>query len=603
MSIVKQKNPVLARLIWFLIVFIITVPAFSHLLNGQYFSMHDDQQVARLFLLDQGIRQGYLYPRWVDLLGFGYGYPLFNFYPPLVYYIGEVFHLLGLSLIWSIKLTFILGFVLSAWGAYLFSKNLFGKIIALVPTVLYTYFFYHAVNAYVRGALAEFFSMAILPFVFLSLKKLFDEPKLKHSLFFAITLALLVLNHPLIALPAVFFIVAFFVFYVYKSVKNRLAFTKFFIFGVVIGLCLSAFFWLPSLTEKKYTYVDKVLTHELADYTIHFIYPQQFWYSLWGYGGSVAGPEDGITFQLGKAQIGLFILAIILSGIYLYKKKKNTDMSQFYFLVFLAVFSLFMTIQASSFIWRSVSYLAYLQFPWRFLTFAGFFLSVVGGYSVFFLKQLYNDKKQAMKQLFIMIVIFCLLVIGVYSRYFKPQYLKDVTDQDLTSPKVITWDVSRTSFEFVPQGIRTTKTALGTTTLDIQQKDLPTSTFFMPETDGYANQQLNTFRKKTFFVHAFSQTDFILNTFFFPGWVATLTDIRSGWQSTIDIRSDNDLRLMTVPVPKGTYILSFEFKNTLVRTFGDTLSLIGLLVFISLVFYLIPEGTAFKKFLKRLRNL
>src|SRR3990167_11296775 len=92
------------------LLFIITVPAFIRILDNQYFSMHDDQHIVRLFLLDQGLKQGYLYPRWVDNLGFGFGYPLYNFYPPLIYYVAELFHLIGFSFIWSVKLTFILGF-------------------------------------------------------------------------------------------------------------------------------------------------------------------------------------------------------------------------------------------------------------------------------------------------------------------------------------------------------------------------------------------------------------------------------------------------------------------------------------------------------------
>src|SRR3990167_2564086 len=101
------KRLAAAKKIWvgileLLAVLIITIPAYISLLNPQYFSMHDDQHIARLYLLDQGISQGYLYPRWVDTLGFNFGYPLFNFYPPLVYYVGEFFHILGFSLTTSI---------------------------------------------------------------------------------------------------------------------------------------------------------------------------------------------------------------------------------------------------------------------------------------------------------------------------------------------------------------------------------------------------------------------------------------------------------------------------------------------------------------------
>jgi hypothetical protein len=77
----KINFNVLLFLVWdLLLILIITLPAFISLLKPGYFSMHDDQHIVRLFLLEQGVKQGYFFPRWVDGLGFGYGYPLFNFF-------------------------------------------------------------------------------------------------------------------------------------------------------------------------------------------------------------------------------------------------------------------------------------------------------------------------------------------------------------------------------------------------------------------------------------------------------------------------------------------------------------------------------------------
>src|SRR5258708_11735567 len=43
---------------------------------------------------DTVLRTGVLYPRWAPDLAYGYGYPLFNFYAPLFYYLTEIPHLL-----------------------------------------------------------------------------------------------------------------------------------------------------------------------------------------------------------------------------------------------------------------------------------------------------------------------------------------------------------------------------------------------------------------------------------------------------------------------------------------------------------------------------
>ena len=36
------------------------------------------------------LRQGVWFPRWAPDLAYGFGYPLFNYYPPLTYYLGAL---------------------------------------------------------------------------------------------------------------------------------------------------------------------------------------------------------------------------------------------------------------------------------------------------------------------------------------------------------------------------------------------------------------------------------------------------------------------------------------------------------------------------------
>jgi len=567
------------------ILIIITVPAFSCLLNNQYFAMHDDQHIARLYLLDQGIKQGNLYPRWVGELGFNFGYPLFNFYPPLVYYVAELFHFLGFSLILSIKLTFILGFILSAIGIFYFLKRLIGRWPAFLGATLYSYFFYHAINAYIRGALAEFFSMAILPFVFLTLDNLYKKTNSKNSLWFGLILALLVLTHPLIAFPSLFFLGFFFIFYFFNHRKKLYFFVETFI-GSIYGLLLSAFFWLPSYVERKYTLVDNILTKELANYKIHFIYLKQFWYSAWGYGGSIAGPNDGMTFQLGKIHILLFSISTILFIFYLLSKKKSLEtIKYFIFFVFLLIFSLFMSSTPSVFIWDKIKYLWYLQFPWRFMTFTGFFISVIGGFLIFFIHELLLKRlKKKTETIIIVLTIFlCAMTIIRYQKYFQVQGYLASDDKKLTAFEEIAWRVSKTSFEFSPKGIKTAKTALGTATIDLQKSQLtkdPFKILLLGKGSYQIKTTINQFQKKEFNIKTSSSIQFRLNTFNFPGWKAYL----DGKNITIDDK--NDYKLIMVNIPKGQHQLTFIFSDTPARVIGNWLSIVSLVGLITTLIYL-----------------
>lgn len=594
-----------------LLLFIITVPAFLSLLNSEYFSMHDDQHIVRLYLLDQGIRQGYLYPRWVDGLGFGFGYPLYNFYPPLIYYIGEFFHILGFSLIWSVKLVFISGFILGAIGIYLLVKKYTNRLSALVSAALYTYFFYHAVLIYARGALAEFFALAILPFVFLSMDNLVDKTNWRNCILFGVSLALLILTQPLIALPSMIFIGFYFIFYLLKT-KFKHKFIYLFAGSLILGLSLSAFYWLPSLSERKYTLTDKILTGELASYKLHYIYPGQFIYSPWGFGGSAEGLADGVTFQLGKVHIGLTIGAILLAVVTYFLERfrhsvsrvpygtrssrivvQNSDpdlvgmtLPYFFFCVFLLIFSLFMTTGYSSFIWDRVGYLWYLQFPWRFLTFTTILISILGGCCIFFIFRLLNQYIEprgfnVLIQGFIYNILVIFLVAGTiitYQKYFKPQRVLMVTDKELTAREEISWRISRTSYEFVPKGIKTKKSELDTTELAIEKKDLPQDPYKVILGDADIETVKNNFQNKEFSVNAKTQLIFRLNTYNFPGWTTYLNSQKTS------INDRNDYKLITLNIPQGQHELKFVFKNTPVRNLANflTLTAVGVLVMLNI---------------------
>jgi len=100
----KLKLPLLVFL-----VIILTFFSFKSLVRPGYFPMHDDMQPIRVLEMDKCFKDGQIPCRWVPDLGYGYGYPLYIYYSPLAYYLMEIFHLIGFSILNSIKIEFILG--------------------------------------------------------------------------------------------------------------------------------------------------------------------------------------------------------------------------------------------------------------------------------------------------------------------------------------------------------------------------------------------------------------------------------------------------------------------------------------------------------------
>src|SRR3990167_3027055 len=315
-----MRNYLIITLLILLISVILSLP----LLKPGLYVIHDDQQIARLFVFDQALKSGQFPVRWVDGLGFGFGYPLFNFYPPFVYFLGEIFHILGFGFVNSIKLVFFFSIFASGLAMYLFARLFFGRIPSMVSAMFYMAVPYRALDIYVRGALAESFSFVWLPLILWSFYKLAVTNKSIYLVLSSVFLALLMITHNLIFLPFMLILPFYSLFLIWKAEKKLLA-TSNQLLATILAFGLSAFFTLPALFEKRFTIVDDLLLLNLASYKIHFVYPQQLWNWTWGFGGSAAGLADGISFKIGKLHVLVSIAAFLLAIIHLVKHKTSNN--------------------------------------------------------------------------------------------------------------------------------------------------------------------------------------------------------------------------------------------------------------------------------------
>ncbi|MBI3282925.1 hypothetical protein HYZ70_02510, partial [Candidatus Curtissbacteria bacterium] len=222
-----------------LLILLISVWLSLPLLAPGLHQIHDDQQVARLYLFDKALAAGQFPVRWVDELGFGFGYPLFNFYPPLVYILGELFHQLGFGFIDSTKLVFAASIFASGIAMYVFARSLWDKFPALVASAFYIFLPYRALDIYIRGALAESFSFVWLPLILWSFHKLIATGKRVYILPASMFLALLMITHNLIFLPFVLILPMYLLFLIVGSQDRKLS-TVYCLLSTVLAFGLSA---------------------------------------------------------------------------------------------------------------------------------------------------------------------------------------------------------------------------------------------------------------------------------------------------------------------------------------------------------------------------
>lgn len=92
------------------------------------------------------------------------------------------------------------------------------------------------------------------------------------------------------------------------------------LFGLIWGLFISAYYWLPAVFEKKF--IQEGTPFNPLD---HFPFIRQLIIPFWGYGASVWGPNDQMSFQIGIINILVIVLGFIALVFYGRKWRKTKE--------------------------------------------------------------------------------------------------------------------------------------------------------------------------------------------------------------------------------------------------------------------------------------
>jgi hypothetical protein len=538
---------------WWVFLFfavLLSVPSFLKIVRPGFFPMQDSMQVFRLFELDKCVNDLQLPCRWIPDGGYGYGYPQFNFYAPLVYYLGEIIHLGGLQFIDSIKVLFALGFILSAVTMFILIKELFGGFSAFVASVLYIYVPYRAQQVYVRGALSEFWASVFFPLILWAIYKLIKNGDKKYIVWTALSIAGLFLTHNILAylfIPIILFWILFWAF-IEKGINvKRLS------LSLGLGIGLSAFFVLPMFFERGYVHVETLLGGYF-DYRQHFVNLKQLFFSNhWGYGSSMLGPVDDLALSVGIVHWIVGAISLILALI-IFKKNKKLSLLVLGMGV-IEVVVLFLMHERSSFIWSAIPPLSWLQFPWRFLSLSAFILSFLSGFIFMYLG----------KVRYIFGILTIVAVFVLHLNFFAPKAWLDIKDSDELSGEVWTKQLTASIFDYLPIYA---KLPPNTKAPDVPEILSGSATF-----ENYvkgSNFQTGKLDVK-------ENARIRIPLFDFPGMVVTLDNKIISHINNDCTNEPHCLGLITIDVPVGEYYFKVKLNNTPVRVIGNTLSLFAIM--------------------------
>lgn len=443
---------------WPLIIILISaILAGRTLLTPGYFNMHDDLQMMRQLEMEKCFLDWQIPCRWVPDMGYGFGFPLFNYYPPLPYLVGELFRLMHFSFVDTAKTLFLLAFIASGITMYYFAKEFFGKWGGVVSSIFYIWAPYHSVDVYVRGAMNESWALIFFPAILLFSYKLITDNhrnnKIQTAYIIYLTLSWvgLLLSHNLMVLIFTPVFAGWCLLFWLKD-KNWKKIWQLFRAGL-LALGLSAFFTLPSALEQKYVHID-TLVKGYYEYIAHFATISQLLFSrFWGYGSSAWGINDEMPFQIGHVHWILSILiglAVVINFLNFINKKKSNIKPYILFAVFYLLisgwFAAFMAHERSTFIWKLIPPLVFVQFPWRFLTIVTFCFSFIAGSTVLFIK--------TFKKVGIIAISFLVVLLVIINwNYFLPNggRMGPLTDQEKFSGAA--WDLQQTAgiLDYLPK--------------------------------------------------------------------------------------------------------------------------------------------------------
>ncbi|MFT7585679.1 MAG: hypothetical protein ACI9EW_002107 [Cellvibrionaceae bacterium] len=567
--------------------------------------------IQRLHQLEQAIFDGHFPVRWMGDAAYGYGYPFFNFYAPFAFYIAFIYRLIGVSFVQAIQLSQLTAFLVAAWGSFGLAQRWYRRDwVALVVSAAYTTAPFHLVNVYVRGdSIAEFWAMAFYPLVILAADRLLTADSFRGRLgiswlngmgWLGLAYGGLILSHNISAMIFSPFVILFAlcrlapIFLKSNGIQSLSTSGRFFAIlpklfllasALILGMAVSAWFWLPALGEQHLTSIaDMTVGYFNYRYKngLHFRSTDLVQNSL------LFNPAllDGQAFRMGLVQA--LIAAVSLIGLALWGAvRKRLGWGIWMFMVLGLLISTFMFNPLSLFLWDTLPLLPFTQFPWRFLSVQAFFTAMLSGVPVFALMRIFgrnpNHSSSDIRKrpvwlaptLSSLIAVgLVVIAVGKLNLTYLPIADEDVTGYSLAQYEWFTRNIGTTvSAEYLPPEAH--PRPVTSSWLDLGDRNR------VIVTTGQAEAELisrKTGRQEWQVVVAESeQAIVVFPTLFWKGWNALLDGkIWGGEPAHLS-------GLIQVTVPPGTHNITLVLGRTRIRAIGELIS-VSMLVLTLVIF-------------------
>jgi len=524
--------------------------------------------LIRTYEMAQGLREGQFPVRWMGHATYGLGYPFFAFYAPLPYYLAASLHLWGFGLLWSIKLTQLIGFLAAAAGAYALARRwLDSPPAGALVAIAYTFAPFHLVNVYVRGdSLSEFYAFIWYPLILLCLHRLFERPTAGRVGALALACAALLVTHNLSAMIFSPFVLlyALLLVYDYRSAQRgqKVKVIGLTLVALALAGLLSAWYWLPALGELDEVQLGEEQTSGFFHYSAHFRSQDLVQPKAWFDYDPDAVPTP---FAMGLAQAAL-TLAGVAALFWRWLRRRRVDAPSLFAMATLAIATLMIT-PLSRTLWDRLPLLPLVQFPWRFLSVQALASSLVVG-----------ALATTLPRPRVTVVLAGLVLAIAALAGLRPEPLH-ITDADVTPERLALYEYFTANIgttiqaEYLPRRAVPRPYTSGAL-LTIPSKPAPR---LLEGTLGRATLLEQRSHRERWRIDVTSEAARLaFHTLYFPGWQAQVDG------QPADIESLPGLGYISLALDQGSHQVLLRFGKSPLRQSADLVTVAGMVTLLAL---------------------
>ena len=519
-------------------------------------------ELVRIAEYNHALADGQYPPYWGGNLYGDYGSPIFLFYAPLFLFVSSLFAGLFDSFVTggTAALLFFLFIAIFTVGKMMRTVLADSTMESQAGARVAIYFFllnpYLLGNMLIRNADAEFTGMCLAPLALAGLL-LINTDRRRGAILLAAGLGLTIIAHNLTALVTMAMVIsaALALYLPKKSTRLWGGIAG----GLVLGLVLAAFFWVPALVMKSAVQTDQLLIGK-------FDFHNQFQPLKSFFGHSQFFSTGFFPILLGiSCRVGWQI------------RKQNTIVKRLlYFGLGCAVIFLFLQTRASIFLWEKIPFLPLFQFPWRFMGPLALVAAILAGICF---ARLFSEKSK--KTLLIgEIVVLILCIFNGLPQLLKYKPLGQSISARL--PEILTEQGIRKSFqtatvmnEYLPSKAQPFTCRLLRPANGPVIKTEPPAQVIV-RANGKTEIELK--------IKTAESTRVRIARWFFQGWRCIINE-------SVQEIQPNKYGSIDIPIPTGRNKITLEMRPPRVRVICLWFSLVGLVVFILMTTGVIANET------------